>query len=180
MATRSMDFCKNLFCKNICKELLNCSINFMEKNKRCLEIFLTTMASGKNRNAGENKQIEEIEGASGNIVKDILERYSKTLLTKDKPYLVDAIWGTSVAGKIDEIQFEIFNAVFPKINQMLGNIFVRQQDSNQSAVVQYLVKAYIVMKLYYMIEQLKNVNGAQPVISIPKFVRFQEEIVSRN
>jgi hypothetical protein len=52
-----------------------------------MKFFKRRWQSGKHRNAGENKQIEEIEGAGGNIVKDILERYSKTLLTKDKPFI---------------------------------------------------------------------------------------------
>lgn len=126
----------------------------------------------------DDTQIEALESISGEIVKEIFFNYSKILLSKGKVYLADAIWGASTSGDMDRIQSEISRKVSPQINRILSIAAGQGNHSKQSVLLTYLVKAYVVMKLYYMIESLKNNKNDRPVSSLSDF--FQNETMLSN
>lgn len=127
-----------------------------------------------------NDVISHIEEISGAIAKEVFEGYQSVLLKKDKTYLVDAIWGSATSGDLDDLQVEIFSTVFPKVKQLLDRILDPDQDALASALIRYLVKAYLVMKLYYMIEAFKNVKQIPMTAGIPNLDGHQKAIVSPN
>lgn len=97
----------------------------------------------------------------------IFRSYWRLLLEQPNTYIVPAVWGIKKDGELDSTQREIYSIIRPVIDRTLNAPEFQGLNRNQTFAFRYLIHAYLIAKIGYMIEYFKNRCVKVPIESNP-------------
>ena len=90
---------------------------------------------------------------------DIFRTHCKELLEKPITYIVPAIWGRDVNGKLSLTQAKINDKIVPVMDKILGLFEFKNSRDEQEFALEYLLRGLFVAKITFMIELMKNIDS---------------------
>ncbi len=87
---------------------------------------------------------------------EILMSYNKELLTEPVSYIVPAVWGAKKDGTLTASQQEMHKKIAPVINEIMELLELGELAEPQKFAVGFIIRGYIISKITYMIEMVKN------------------------
>ena len=90
---------------------------------------------------------------------EIFRSHCKELLEKPITYIVPAIWGRDVNGKLSLTQAKINDKVVPVMEKILGLFEFKNSKGEQEFAFEYLLRGLFVSKITFMIELMKNIDS---------------------
>ncbi len=87
---------------------------------------------------------------------EILVSHNKELFTEPISYIVPAVWGAKKDGKLTASQQEIHKKMAPVINEILELLELGEAGAPQKFAIGFIIRGYIISKITYMIEMVKN------------------------
>ena len=106
--------------------------------------------------------VMQIAGSIGPLIDktalEIFTTHQEKLLSQPNTYIVPAVWGANMDGKLTETQHAIQHQILPVMNDILKLFSSSEFNDSQKFAVEYLVRGLFISKITYMIEMLKNEN----------------------
>jgi len=87
---------------------------------------------------------------------DILISYHKELLAEPVSYIVPAVWGAKKDGTLTASQKEIHKKIAPVISEIMDLLKLEELGEPQKFAIGFIIRGYIISKITYMIEMVKN------------------------
>lgn len=87
---------------------------------------------------------------------EILKSYNEVLLAEPTTYIVPAVWGAKKEGELTASQKEMHKKISPVIDEIVASFELGEGGEAQKFAIGFIVRGYIISKITYMIESLKN------------------------
>jgi hypothetical protein len=109
------------------------------------------------QNTAEISKISKIIGPLiEDLAKEIYTEYNFELVNQPITYIVPAVWGASIEGKLSDSQQEIFQKITPVIEQIIVAFEFDQLKDSQLFAMGYLIRGLLISKITFMIEATIN------------------------
>jgi hypothetical protein len=128
------------------------------RERRHMKILDRILSKGtRQENPDDLMKIARIIGPLvDNTAHEILIAYNKELLTEPISYIAPAVWGEKKNGTLTPPQQEMHKKIVPVINEIMELLELEELGEPQKFTIGFIIRGYIISKITYMIEMVKN------------------------